>query len=161
VQVSPLLISNETLHDLEEHLLMFFTGYSRGADLVLQEQKTRSEQDDQEMIRSLHRIKEIGVESKKALERGDSVQFGELMNEHWNHKKRRSTAMSNPSIDQWYDLAIESGAVGGKLVGAGAGGFLLFYAKDTGSVRQAMVDQGLTEVRFLFDHDGSHVTVRD
>jgi D-glycero-alpha-D-manno-heptose-7-phosphate kinase len=161
VRVSPLMISNETLGDLEEHLLMFFTGYSREADQVLAEQRSRSERGDMEMIENLHYVKTLGVDIKAALEKGDVDTFASLMDEHWNHKKKRSDSMSNSRIDHFYDVAMSNGALGGKLVGAGAGGFLLFYAKDQDCLRSAMRTEGLNEVRFSFDHDGSVVLVRD
>lgn len=161
VKVSPLAISNGTLHDLEEHLLMFFTGYSRQSSDVLSEQRVRSEAEDPSMITNLDTVKSIGVSTKLALETGDVVGFANLMNDHWQQKKRRSSSMSNGDIDRWYDVAMAAGALGGKLVGAGSGGFLLFYAKDTESVRQAMAEEGLSEVHFQFDHDGSTVLVRD
>ena len=161
VQVSPLSISNDTLHDLEENLLMFFTGYSRGADEVLLEQHQKSESGDAAMIANLDYVKSLGLQTKRALERGDVFEFGEIMNEHWTHKKLRSLSMSNSFIDNCYDAALAHGAVGGKLVGAGAGGFLLFYAKDREALRSAMTKEGLSEVRFRFDHDGSHVLVRE
>ncbi len=161
VHVSPLMISNETLRDLEENLLMFFTGYSREARQVLEEQKSRSEEGDAEMIANLHYVKVLGIKIKEALERGDTATFAALMDEHWQHKKRRSGAMSNPDIDRWYQSGMDHGAMGGKLVGAGAGGFLLFYTKSQDELRRAMVREGLTEIHFTFDHDGSVVIVRD
>jgi D-glycero-alpha-D-manno-heptose-7-phosphate kinase len=161
VHVSPLTVSNETLRDLEERLLMFFTGYSRSADVVLQEQKTRSEDEDAEMFENLHQIKDLGNEVKKALESDDALAFGRIMDRHWRYKRERSTSMSNPEIDRYYELALRNGAVGGKLVGAGAGGFLLFYAQDQSALRSALVAEGLTEVRFSFDLDGSVILVRD
>lgn len=161
VNVSPILVSNETLQDLEEHLCMFFTGYSRAADSVLQHQKARSETGDQEMLSNLHYVKENGLATKVALESGDMSEFARLMHDHWQNKRKRSTEMSNPDIDRWYDKAMDHGAIGGKLVGAGSGGFLLFYAKDQDALRRAMRDEGLNEVRFQFDHDGSSVLVRD
>jgi D-glycero-alpha-D-manno-heptose-7-phosphate kinase len=161
VDVSPLSVSNETLRELEGQLLMFFTGYSRGADVVLKEQKTRSEGNDAEMVDNLHQIKELGFEVRKALENGDPAAFGRIMARHWRYKKQRSTAMSNPVIDRCYEVAMANGAVGGKLVGAGAGGFLLFYASDPYALRSALAVEGLTEVRFTFDLDGSVVLVRD
>ncbi len=161
VTISPLLLSSDTLHDLEEHLLMFFTGYSRDAEHMLEDQKTRSELGDSEMIDSLHFAKSIGLASKEALEFGDTEQFATLMHEHWMRKRERSQGMTNDQIDSWYQKGTDNGAIGGKLVGAGAGGFLLFYASDPTSVRKAMVEEGLTEVRFLFDHDGSVVLARD
>ncbi len=161
VEVSPLAISTDTMHDLEEHLLMFFTGYSRDADRVLTEQKTLSEAGDAQMIDNLHFVKDLGLRTKEALEQGDTEGFAALMHEHWEHKKKRSASMSNGNIDRWYLLGREAGALGGKLVGAGAGGFLLFYTRDPRGLRQAMAAEGLTEVRFTFDHDGSTVIARD
>ena len=113
------------------------------------------------MLANLHSVKENGQATKIALERGDMSDFAALMHDHWLNKRKRSADMSNSQIDRWYDKALDHGAVGGKLVGAGSGGFLLFYAKDQDSLRQAMVDEGLREVRFTFDHDGSNVLVRD
>ncbi len=140
---------------------MFFTGYSRDADQVLIEQKTRSEGGDAEMADNLHYVKDLGLRSKAALEDGDTEYFAALMHEHWEHKKKRSTSMSNPNIDRWYEQGRAAGALGGKLVGAGAGGFLLFYTRNQMALRQAMAAEGLPEVRFQFDHDGSTVLVRD
>lgn len=160
VDVAPLAVSTETFHDLEEHLLMFFTGYSRAADKVLEEQRSKSTTGDQSMIDNLHFVKEVGLRSKTALEQGDVEGFAALMHEHWEHKKKRSTSMSNPNIDRWYELGRSHGALGGKLVGAGAGGFLLFYTRDPRRLRQAMTAEGLAEVRFTFDNDGSVVLVR-
>jgi D-glycero-alpha-D-manno-heptose-7-phosphate kinase len=161
VHVSPLSISTATMHDLDEHLLMFFTGYSRSASKLLGEQRRKTESDDAEMIANLDRIKHIGHETCSALEAGDTGRFAELMHEHWLHKKERSPGMSNEELNGWYDLAIENGALGGKLVGAGGGGFLLFYTREQTRLRQAMSAAGLTEVRFSFDHDGCALIVRD
>jgi D-glycero-alpha-D-manno-heptose-7-phosphate kinase len=161
VSVSPILVSNDTLQNLEEHLCMYFTGYSRAADSVLNDQKVRSEQGDAEMLANLHFVKENGQATKVALEHGDMSTFAALMHDHWQNKRKRSTSMSNTDIDRWYDKALDHGAIGGKLVGAGSGGFLLFYAKDQDMLRRAMVEEGLREIRFQFDHDGSSVVVRD
>jgi D-glycero-alpha-D-manno-heptose-7-phosphate kinase len=161
VEASPIGVSTETLYDLEDHLLMFFTGYSRDADRVLVEQKQRSEGGDAEMIDNLHVVKELGLRSKAALEQGDTEGFAMIMHEHWEHKKKRSASMSNGHIDRWYQLGRDNGALGGKLVGAGAGGFLLFYSRNHRALRQAMAAEGLAEVRFTFDHDGSTVIARD
>lgn len=161
VRVSPLLISNETLHDLEENLLMFFTGYSRDASTVLEEQRTRSDGADDEMLDALEHTKTLGLSAKRTLEQGDVHGYAMLLNEHWQHKKRRSPKMSNGQIDRWYELGMSNGALGGKLVGAGAGGFLLFYAVDPPKLRAAMSREGLTELRFSFDYDGSTVVIRD
>jgi D-glycero-alpha-D-manno-heptose-7-phosphate kinase len=160
VKVCPLQVSDATFHDLEEHLLMFFTGYSRAADKVLEEQRAKSTTGDSAMIDNLHYVKELGLRSQAALEDGDCEGFADLMHEHWEHKKKRSGMMSNPNIDRWYTLGRENGAIGGKLVGAGAGGFLLFYTRESRRLRSAMAADGLAEVRFSFDIDGSVVLVR-
>jgi D-glycero-alpha-D-manno-heptose-7-phosphate kinase len=154
-------ISRDTADDLESNLLMFFTGYSRDADRVLQEQVTKSEGGDPAMIDNLHHVKNLGLRSIAALERGDLDGFGDLMDEHWRVKKARSAVMSNPRIDHFYDVGRHHGARGGKLVGAGAGGFLLFYAEDPQRLRSVMREEGLAEMRFLFDHTGSTVLVQD
>ena len=161
VTVSPLAISNETLHKLEERLLLFFTGQARAAGEILADQHARSQADDAEMLDNLDRTKALGVEIKDALESGHPERFGELMNEHWQRKRRRSEGISNEDIDRWYEIGIDNGAIGGKLVGAGRGGFLMFYADDPTAVRAAMAEQGLPETRFAFDFDGSVVLVRD
>ena len=107
------------------------------------------------MVDNLHFIKELGYRSKEALEAGDLRDFAELMNVHWEHKKQRSGGMSNPDIDDWYELARANGALGGKLIGAGGGGFLMFYAEDKTRLRRAMARAGLREVRFRFDFEGT------
>jgi D-glycero-alpha-D-manno-heptose-7-phosphate kinase len=160
VTTSPLAVSSETLSDLEDHLLMFFTGFSREADRVLQDQKSRSESADPAMINNLHEIKRIGIEVRESLESGDTERFGVLMDEHWQLKRRRSEGMTNDAIDDWYALARRGGALGGKLVGAGAGGFLLFYSPEPARLRRSLAEAGLDEVRFGFDHDGSIVLLR-
>ncbi len=160
VSVAPLDVSNETLHDLEEHLLMFFTGYSRDADHMLEDQKAKSDGGDAAMLDNLDFVRSVGEASRDALERGDTAEFASLMHQHWVRKRERSAGMTNDLIDRWYERGIASGAMGGKLVGAGAGGFLLFYSRDPGALRRAMVDEGLAEVRFSFDQDGSVVLAR-
>jgi D-glycero-alpha-D-manno-heptose-7-phosphate kinase len=153
-------LSDDTLHDLEENLVMFFTGYSRQASEVLSDQRRRSDDGDETMLDNLYSIKALGLSIKKALEQGETRLFGELMHEHWLYKRERSAGISNPQIDQWYDVGVRNGAVGGKIIGAGAGGFMLFYAEDRQALRRAMLDEGLTEVRFTFDHEGSQLIVR-
>jgi len=155
VDVAPLKISNSTLYNLEDRLMMFFTGYSRNASAVLEDQKVRSELGDSAMLESLHYTKQLGQCIKLALEQGNTRRFGELMHEHWMHKKSRSPNMANEGINRWYEIGRENGAVGGKLVGAGGGGFLLFYADDRDALRRAMEKEGLREFRFKFDPEGS------
>lgn len=161
VTVSPLSIDQATLHDLEEHLLLFFTGYARSAGEALADQNQRSDAGDTAMLANLDDTKRLGLEIKEALEAGDTPRFAALMDEHWQRKRKRSDEISNESIDRWYQVGVEAGAAGGKLVGAGRGGFLLFYAKDPRQVRAAMAAEGLVETRFTFDLDGSVVLVRE
>ncbi|HET9215871.1 MAG TPA: galactokinase [Terriglobia bacterium] len=157
VSVKPLEISEETLFNLEDNLLLFFTGYSRSASSILKEQDDKSRVSDEEITQNLHFMKELAFSSKRALESGDVAEFGRLMDVHWQHKKRRSREMSNGEIDRWYDIAMANGALGGKLVGAGGGGFLMFYAGDKTRLRHAMREKGLREVRFRFDFEGARV----
>ena len=130
--------SMQSLFNLEDNLLLFFTGFSRSAGAVLSDQKTRSEQGDAGIMANLHAVKALGLDSKRALERGDVGLFGEIMHAQWEQKKRRFGGMTNPQIDEWYELGRSSGALGGKLVGAGGGGFLMFYAEDHRRLREAM-----------------------
>lgn len=160
VEAWPLKINQETLFNLEDNLLLFFTGYSRSASNILKEQDSKSKQKDSDMIANLHFTKELGLKSKDALETGNLHEFAELMNVHWNHKKQRSTNMSNTHIDDWYALALKNGAVGGKMIGAGGGGFLMFYAEDKMRLRHTMRHAGLEEVRFRFDFQGTQVVAQ-
>jgi D-glycero-alpha-D-manno-heptose-7-phosphate kinase len=157
VEARPLALSMSSLFDLEDNLLLFFTGFSRSAGSILADQKVRTVSADDEMLRNLHYVKELGLRSRDALESGKMSLFGELMHEHWEHKKRRSGGMSNSRIDEWYDLGRKNGAIGGKLVGAGGGGFLLFYSEEHRRLREAMAHAGLEEVRFRFDFEGTKV----
>jgi D-glycero-alpha-D-manno-heptose-7-phosphate kinase len=159
VKVQPLVLATQTLFDLEDNLLLFFTGFSRAAGDILKDQEERSRARQREMLENLHYVKALAYRSKEALESGALLRFGELMHEHWEHKKRRSHNISNPQIDAWYDLAMNNGAVGGKLVGAGGGGFLMFYAADRNRLRQAMAVAGLEEVRFGFDYEGTKIVL--
>jgi len=159
VTIAPLKLPRESMFDLEDNLLLFFTGFSRSSGRILKDQDFRTQQSDDEMLKNLHFVKELGYRTKEALESGNAQLFGELMHEHWEHKKRRSTAMSNPQIDEWYELGMKNGAAGGKLVGAGGGGFLMFYARDRNKLRHAMAKAGLEEVRFRFDFEGTKVVL--
>lgn len=159
VTCEPLKISMDTMFDLEDNLLLFFTGFSRSASGILKDQKVKSQANDADMLANLHYVKDLGYRSKEALEQGDTKLFGVLMHEHWAHKKKRSGGMSNPQIDEWYELAMKNGATGGKLVGAGGGGFLMFMAHDRNKLRHAMAQAGLEEVRFKFDFEGTKVVL--
>jgi D-glycero-alpha-D-manno-heptose-7-phosphate kinase len=157
VSSAPLNLSVQTVHDLEDNLVLFFTGISRSAASILKDQVDKSKANDTSMIDNLHFTKNLGLRSKTALLKNDTHNFGELMHEHWEHKKSRSIGMSNDFIDNAYNKAIQAGAVGGKLVGAGGGGFLMFYANDKEKLRNKMSEIGLEEVRFQFDFEGTKV----
>lgn len=157
VEAFPLKIDQETRYNLEDNLLLFFTGYSRSASHILKEQDSKSKDNDQDMINNLHFVKDLGLKSKEALEQGNLQQFAELMNVHWEYKKQRASGMSNTDINHWYDLARKNGALGGKVIGAGGGGFLMFYADDKTRLRHTMRQAGLEEVRFRFDFAGTQV----
>jgi len=159
VSVEPLRVSREAMFELEDNLLLFFTGYSRAAGAILQDQQVRTQARDADMLRNLDYVKDLGYRSKDALESGNLVRFGELMHEHWEHKRRRSPTISNLQIDSWYSLAMRNGAIGGKLVGAGGGGFLMFYASGRRQLRHAMAEAGLEEVRFGFDFEGTKIVL--
>ena len=155
IDVNPLKVSKSVLCEMTENILLFFTGYSRSASSILKEQDQKSKEDNLDMINNLHFVKDIGLQSKGAFEKGDLYEFARLMNVHLEHKKQRSKNMSNGKIDEWYELAMKNGALGGKLIGAGGGGFLMFYCENKTKLRKVMCESGLTEVRFNFDFEGT------
>lgn len=157
----PCKISDDTLFNLEDNLLLFFTGYSRSASTILKDQNDRSKQNDRAMLDNLHFTKELGYRSLEALESGQLEEFARLMDVHWQRKKARTVGMSNAQINDWYDHAMAHGALGGKLIGAGGGGFLMFYAGDKARLRQAMREKGLKEVRFRFDFEGTKIVAQN
>ena len=161
VQVEPLRMSPETLDQLESNILLFFTGMERSASEVLSEQDMRSMQDDPQMIENLNQIKEIGLETRKYLEKGEVHKLGELLHAHWEIKKKRSQRISNPFVDECYEVARKNGAIGGKLIGAGGGGFFMFYCNNQDKPRliEAMQRMGLRWERFRFDFDGAKILV--
>jgi D-glycero-alpha-D-manno-heptose-7-phosphate kinase len=160
VRVTPLPLSNETLYNLEDNLLLFFTGFTRSASQILAEQDTKTRAGDSGMVDHLHQIKHFGYESKAALEAGDLRRFAAIMHEHWERKKYRSKSMTNSQIDEYYQLARDNGALGGKLIGAGGGGFLMVYCDEKTKLRRALTDAGLREVRLRFDFEGASLMTR-
>ena len=160
VAVRPLTLSSETLYNLEDNLLLFFTGYSRSASDVLHDQNRRTLENDEDVERNLTELKDIARSTCGALEGSDFGAFARLLSAQWEQKKRRSSGASNGSIDRWYELGMANGALGGKLVGAGGGGFLMFYAEDRVRLRRAMIEAGLPEVRFRFDFQGATVVAQ-
>ncbi len=159
VDVEPLELDPETLRHLRENLLLFYTGEARAASTVLSDQDERSRRGDEEMLENLHKTKEMGYRSRDLLLEGDLVSYAELMHEHWENKRRRSPGMASEHIDRLYTLARRSGAIGGKLVGAGGGGFLLVYAQRPSDTRQAMAAAGSQEVVFDFEFGGAYASV--
>jgi D-glycero-alpha-D-manno-heptose-7-phosphate kinase len=162
VSVTPLRISQSTLWELRDSLMMFFVGYTRRASDLLRDQKEKSEQGDAQMIEGLHFVKQLGHEIKSALEQGEVTRFGQLMHEHWMRKRNRSNGMSDDYVDKLYELGrSRGGAIGGKLVGAGGSGFLLFHTLNRRRLRAAMSEAGVHEMDFSFDFDGSVILLRN
>jgi D-glycero-alpha-D-manno-heptose-7-phosphate kinase len=155
VLVEPLELTPETLRALNDNLLLFYTGDARDASAVLSDQDARTRTGDGEMLENLHRTKEMGHKSRDLLQSGDLFAYAELMHEHWLNKRKRSPGMASPRIDDLYTLARRSGVIGGKLVGAGGGGFLLLYARNPADTRQAMAAAGATELTFDFEFSGA------
>jgi D-glycero-alpha-D-manno-heptose-7-phosphate kinase len=158
VEVEPLELDLAVLRRMRDQLLLFYTGEARSASRVLADQDTRSRSGDAGMLENLHRTKELGRAVQRLLGEGDLEGYAELMHEHWQHKRRRSPGMSNEHIDRLYELALGSGALGGKLVGAGGGGFLLVYTRDPERTRRAMADAGAPELAFDFEFDGAYAS---
>jgi D-glycero-alpha-D-manno-heptose-7-phosphate kinase len=171
VTVTPINITHENLKKLETNLMMFYTGMTRSTNDILNEQKSKAEKtaektvekstekkSEEDIFSYYHEIKKIGEESLKCLEKGDLKRFGEWMNIHWELKRKITDKMSNSEIDRWYSLALENGAIGGKIIGAGGGGFLLLYVdKNHDRLRRVMEEQGLVYTPFRFDFDGSRI----
>jgi D-glycero-alpha-D-manno-heptose-7-phosphate kinase len=155
VEVDPLAIDDVTQRKLRNNLLLFYTGEARSASKILADQVTRTQGSDAEMVENLHRTKEMGVRSRELLEAGDLESYAELMHEHWENKRKRSPGMTGERIDTLYTLARRSGCLGGKLVGAGGGGFLLVYAQRPEDTRQAMAAAGASELPFDFEFRGA------
>jgi D-glycero-alpha-D-manno-heptose-7-phosphate kinase len=156
VLVEPLELSEDTLAGLRDNLLFFYTGETRNASANLSEQAQRTDAGDADMLENLHRTKQLGHESRRLLESGDLFEYAELMHEHWKNKRERSPSISTPRADELYTHARRSGAIGGKLVGAGGGGFLLVYSPHPGDTRRAMRAAGAPELRFDFEFQGAY-----
>ena len=157
VTVTPLNLSEEVLREFEVRVLLFSTGIIRQAPEILKDQDDRTKEQSPEMIANLHHIKHLGYESRTVLEAGKLDLYGELLDEHWQCKRKRSKMISNPRIDHWYEVARSNGALGGKLIGAGGGGFLMFLAADPTRLRRALAEEGLSELRFTFDFQGTRI----
>jgi D-glycero-alpha-D-manno-heptose-7-phosphate kinase len=156
VEVESLELDQGVLRRLRDQMLLFYTGEARSASKLLADQDVRSKAGEQEIMENLHRVKELGMRSRELLIEGDLDRYAELMHEHWEHKRERSSGMSNERIDTLYTLARRSGVLGGKLVGAGGGGFLLVYASRPEDTRQAMAAADATELPFDFEFNGAY-----
>ena len=159
VEVEPLNLPDDLIRELESNLLFFYTGIKRDSSTVLEEQQKKILSED-EKTEMMHKIKEIGYKVKKALKKGNLREFGELQHEHWMIKRGTASTMTCDAIDKWYQLALENGAIGGKLIGAGGGGFLMFYCENNkDKVRKTLLKEGLREVRFMFSNEGSKIII--
>jgi D-glycero-alpha-D-manno-heptose-7-phosphate kinase len=162
IVIAPLRMSESAVWELRDSLMLFFVGYTRAATDLLGDQRDRSERRDPQMLDNLHFVKRLGLEIKDLLSAGDVSGLGALMHEHWSRKKARSSGMTNGRIDELYEIARKrGGATGGKLVGAGGSGFLLFHTNDRRRLRATMAEADVSEMDFSFDFDGSAVLLRD
>ncbi len=157
VDVESVEMTKDTFYNLEDNLVLYFTGFERSASQILKEQDDKTKASDNDMKTNLDQVKQMGLDTKTAFEKGDLHKFADIMNHHWEIKKKRSGHMSNPDIDEWYEHALKNGAMGGKLIGAGGGGFLMFYSEDKVRLREAMHGTGLKEVRFRFENQGTRL----
>jgi len=161
VIIEPLRVEPQVYDQLESNLILFFTGVERSASEILKDQDVKSKIDDVDMANNLHHIKEIGMETRKYLEKGQVDMLGDLFHQHWETKRKRSSNISNPLIDEYYEIARKHGALGGKLIGAGGGGFMMFYCKngEKHKVIEALQKVGLSWERFHFDFDGAKIMI--
>jgi D-glycero-alpha-D-manno-heptose-7-phosphate kinase len=158
VDVGSVALAENALDDFESNLLLFYTGIRRSASAVLKAQDTKGAEAASDVTARLDRIREIGDEIRAAINAGDVRRFGEMMDVHWQTKKKLSGGISTSEVDRWYDLARSRGALGGKLMGAGGGGFLLLYCdSNKKDLRQTMAEAGLREIKFHIDWDGAKV----
>jgi D-glycero-alpha-D-manno-heptose-7-phosphate kinase len=159
VVVRPLSVRSEILDELESNLLYFYTGVRRDSMSIQREHGGAIEQSRRGTLEGLHRIKDIGYDIEGCLLEGDLDKFGRLLHRHWEAKRQVSTNISTAEIDGMYQIAVEAGSLGGKLIGAGGGGFLMLYCPNDrrARVRSAMREEGLIELRVRFESEGSKV----
>jgi D-glycero-alpha-D-manno-heptose-7-phosphate kinase len=159
VQVTPLKMTTATIRSLERRLMLFYTGATRQAREILHEQRSASEQPTGRTVAALHQIKALGWQIKTTLEAGQLDDFGALLDESWQHKKQLASGVSNAFIDDAYEQARRNGALGGKITGAGGGGFLMLYCPEDhqADVRGALEHLGLQQMRCAFEFEGARV----
>ena len=160
VKVRKASVTPDVADDLNNNLLIFFTGVTREDDSILHEQTSAIKEEKKDVIESMHYIKELGLEILEAVESGNITEVGRLFDAHWQHKKKISGKMTNEKFDKIYEVAKEKGALGGKISGAGGGGFFTFYIENNKKkFRKVMEEMGLREMRYRFDFEGSKVLV--
>ena len=158
VRATRLCLPRELLETLEHNILLFYTGAVRNSATILEQQNDAVEKRGDGVLANLSQIKDIGIEICDAIVSGNLHRFGQLMDVHWQVKKRLSSGVSTPQIDAWYQLARRNGAIGGKISGAGGGGFLILYCEQNKArLREAMRRAGLRELNFRFEFEGSKV----
>ena len=161
VTVEPIKMSEEAIDELNNNIMLFYTGITRSASNILREQDEKSKNDEETTIETLHEIKKIGLLTKSAFEQGDIDKFGEYLDDHWNIKKQLSKGISSKYIDECYELAKKNGALGGKIMGAGGGGFFMFYHNGSNNKKtefiKSLSTKGLKKMRFNFDFEGSKI----
>jgi D-glycero-alpha-D-manno-heptose-7-phosphate kinase len=160
VIAEPTELKQNTIQKLEENLLLFYTGLSRSAGSILTDQVIKSSQNNTEMQTNLDYVKKLGYQARELIVKEDLHAYGELMNEHWKYKQKRSKGISNELINSVYEIAMRHGAIGGKLVGAGGGGFLMFYSEDIEKLRAKMITLDMPEVHFKFDFKGTSLVLK-
>jgi D-glycero-alpha-D-manno-heptose-7-phosphate kinase len=152
-----LSVSAEFLKEFERSLLLVATGITRDSEQLLKEQHEKSKQQDKAMMANLLQIKEMGLASFKALEQEDFLSFAELVKAHWQLKEARSKTMSNKTVSDLYEFALNNGAISGKLIGAGGGGFMLFCVQNKEKLRQALARKKIKTFEFSLDHEGTRI----
>ena len=157
--IEPLSISAERVAEIENSLMLFFMGSSRSSSTILRQQRESTARGDRLVIQSLHAIKELAYQMRDVLEHGDLAQLGRLLDQAWQRKKLLASHVTNPAIEKWYRTAVDAGAIGGKVTGAGGGGFLLLFcpADKQAEVSQQLRERGLQQVKFRFDFRGAHL----
>ena len=159
VHVESVPMKEEAMMELESNLLIFYSGVERAASTVLAEQGQQITSNKDDAVNRMHRIKALGYDTKKLLIDGNIDAYGELLHEHWTNKRKLASKMTDPVIDEHYDAARKAGAIGGKLMGAGGGGFFMFYVRpaEKRAVYEALLARGLRPMRFRFDFDGARI----
>ncbi len=155
VNVEPVKISDGAFTELQNNIFLFYLNKKRSASDILKHQNKKTKENNKDVIDRLHKIKEIGLVTKKILEKDKINEFGELLHEHWVLKKGISKKISDPFIDEVYEAAMKNGAIGGKVIGAGGGGFLLFYCPyEKSKFLSALKKFGLSPTWFAFEREG-------